>query len=83
MLRSHTAAVGEMRRMSAAMHSEGGGAGGGGARNSTKKPSEIPRHSFGIVHNVMPYEAKSYFAVAEGLDLAQDAASVEQGFHSG
>jgi hypothetical protein len=31
----------------------------------------------------MPYEAKSYFAVAEGLDLAQDAASVEQGFHSG
>lgn len=105
MLRSHSAAVKEMRRMSAAMHSEGGGGGGGrggggGAsknKASSKKPSssssltgkggpekrEVPRHSFGIVHNVMPYEAKPYFAVSEGLDLAEDAASIEQGFHSG
>ena len=123
MLRSHTAAVQEMRRMSAAMHSKGGGGGGGGGsggggsgggeggggsggggsggsggsggnnaakQKKTKPPSsstsgsrEVPRHSFGIVHNVMPYEAKPYFGVAEGLDLSQDAASVEQGFHSG
>lgn len=110
MLRSHTAAVGEMRRMSAAMHGGvGGGSGGGGSGRSLKAnakksagggvggarktsstaapkssaPSQIPRHSFGIVHNVMPYEAKPCFGVSPGLDLAEDAASVEQGFHSG
>ena len=104
MLRSHSAAVKEMRRMSAAMHSGGGGGGGGGgrggggggaSRKASKKPSsssssstrqgpkQVPRHSFGIVHNVMPYEAKPYFAVSQGLNLAKDAASIEQGFHSG
>ena len=118
MLRSHTAAVKEMRRMSAEMHSSRDGVkpsgGRGGAATSAAaaanakprapaaaaanaKPrapaaeaeekraatAQVPRHSFGIVHNVMPYEAKPYFGVAPGLDLAEDAASVEQGFHSG
>ena len=98
MLRSHTAAVKEMRRMSAAMHSSsssggsgsgggGGGGGGRGGRAGTGAPSgarrEVPRHSFGLVHNVMPYEAKPYFGVSAGLDLAEDTASIEQGFHSG
>lgn len=102
MLRSHTAAVKEMRRMSAEMHSrnggkansEGGKGGAGTTPNAKSKapppPSSaaapgarVPRHSFGIVHNVMPYEAKPYFGVSPGLDLAEDAASVEQGFHSG
>ena len=101
MLRSHTAAVKEMRRMSAAMHRSEGGVGGaaaakakaaksaavgGGGMTKTSKyltNSDIPRHSFGIVHNVMPYEAKPYFGVSAELDLAEDASSIEQGFYSG
>ena len=99
MLRAHTAAVKEMRLMSAAMHLKGrgsgggGGGGGGGGAGTAKAPRSTaasaggsgvpPRHSFGLVHNVMPYEAKPYFGVSGDLDLVGDTASIEQGFHSG
>ena len=42
-----------------------------------------PTRSRGVVHNVMPYEAKPYFGVSGDLDLVGDTASIEQGFHSG